>query len=366
MLYSAREQDGALRAVGLLRAEVLADERRGGVRHAPRRQEREDDDPDRDRVARERRAPEAREDAHEADPARRPDERLEIAAAREPQRARASSSGRGAGAPAGSRCAPSRARASTSWRQTAMPRPRRRRDGRARDAERRERPEAEDEARVEDEVDDVREPQDAHRDRRVAGAAEDRVDEEEQDDDDVAAEHHPRERRAGRDDVGRPPPSARGAAARGARPRSPSGTATRTPSAIACTAVARRALGVLLADPPRDHRRRRHREPDRERVEEREHRLRQPDGRDRAAPELRHPEDVHDGEDRLERHLEHHRHREQDDRAPDGPFREVPATRAAPRAASRGRRETKKRRAETARREDYAPGSRLSPRFPKR
>ncbi len=48
---------------------------------------------------------------------------------------------------------------------------------------------------------DVREPQDAHRDRRVARAAEDRVDEEEEDDHDVPAEHHGHEPRARRDDV---------------------------------------------------------------------------------------------------------------------------------------------------------------------
>jgi len=50
----------------------------------------------------------------------------------------------------------------------------RRRDGGSGDAEARKRTEAEDEARIEADVDRVRNPQHAHRDRRVAGAAKDR------------------------------------------------------------------------------------------------------------------------------------------------------------------------------------------------
>ena len=45
-----------------------------------------------------------------------------------------------------------------------------------------ERPQAEDEARAEHDVDDVREPEHPHRDRGVARAAEDGVDEEQQQD----------------------------------------------------------------------------------------------------------------------------------------------------------------------------------------
>ena len=117
---------------------------------------------------------------------------------------------------------------------------------------------------------------------------------------------------------------------RGARsaPMTPRGTAIETPERDRLHGRARGAVPVPLADPPRHGRGRGDREADRERVEEREHRFRQADRRDGAGAELRHPEHVHDREDRLERHLEDHRDREEDDRAPDRTFGEV-AVRAA-------------------------------------
>ena len=80
---------------------------------------------------------------------------------------------------------------------------------------------------------------------------------------------------------------------------------------------ARRAVRVLLADAPRDERHRADRQPHRDRVDDRQHRLGQADRRDRIGAEVRHPEHVGDGEDRLHRHLDHHRHREHDHRPPD-------------------------------------------------
>src|SRR5438093_1264021 len=76
-------------------------------------------------------------------------------------------------------------------------------------------------------------------------------------------------------------------------------------------------LRVLLADAPRDGRRGADRHADRDRVDEREHRLRDPHGRDGVRAELRHPEDVRDREDGLHDHLRDHGDREQDDRPPD-------------------------------------------------
>ena len=61
------------------------------------------------------------------------------------------------------------------------------------------RADAEDQARPEDDVDRVREPQHAHRDRGIARAAEDGVDEEEQHHGAAAAQHDARERRSGRE-----------------------------------------------------------------------------------------------------------------------------------------------------------------------
>ena len=60
----------------------------------------------------------------------------------------------------------------------------------------RERPEPEDQARIEDEVDDVRHPQQPHGDRRVACAAKDRVVEKQHDDGAAAAQRNARVARA--------------------------------------------------------------------------------------------------------------------------------------------------------------------------
>ena len=156
----------------------------------------------------------------------------------------------------------------TSWRTTARPRPVVVATAAPVTPSAGKRPEAEDEARVEDEVADVREPEDAHRDRRVAGAAEDRVDEEEEHDHDVAAEHHGREPRARGDDVGSR--AHEGEKARGQRGADDAeGDRERDAERNRLHGRARGPLAVPLADPPRDHRGRGHREPDRERVEDR-------------------------------------------------------------------------------------------------
>src|SRR5215213_3070868 len=76
----------------------------------------------------------------------------------------------------------------------------RRRDRSADDAELWKRSESEDQTRAEENVDPVREPQGAHRDRSVARATKDRVNHEEHYDADIAGEHHSRERRAVFDD----------------------------------------------------------------------------------------------------------------------------------------------------------------------
>src|SRR5215213_8548106 len=65
-----------------------------------------------------------------------------------------------------------------------------RRDRGANDAELRKRTKSEDQTGAEQDVDPVREPQRAHRDRSIAGATKDRVDHEEHHDADVAGEHH--------------------------------------------------------------------------------------------------------------------------------------------------------------------------------
>ena len=76
---------------------------------------------------------------------------------------------------------------------------RRRRHRRARDAEAWKRAEAENQTRIEHDVDRVRDPQHAHRNRRIAGAAKNRVDEKQREDDAVEAENDARVQRVGED-----------------------------------------------------------------------------------------------------------------------------------------------------------------------
>ena len=99
------------------------------------------------------------------------------------------------------------------------------------------RPDAEDEARAEHDVDRVGEPEHAHGDRRVARAAEHGVDEEQQQDGAAAAQHHRVKRAAGPDHVvtgaherEQPGPEERLRSCR--RPRRPPGRAM-----IDCTAA---------------------------------------------------------------------------------------------------------------------------------
>ena len=78
-----------------------------------------------------------------------------------------------------------------------------------------------------------------------------------------------------------------------------------------------RALGILLADAPGHRGRGANRDADRHRVDGRHQRLGEADRSHRVRAEAPDEEDVHDREHRLHHHLEHHRHGEQDHRAPD-------------------------------------------------
>ena len=176
------------------------------------------------------------------------------------------------------------------------------------------RPPAENETRPEYDVQCIGEPQRAHREHRVACAAKDRIDEEDEKHGGVAAEHDPREIGAHRDDrivsahqsqdVGREE-TEHDAHCRG------NGDAKYDdlPGRL------RRPLGILLADSSRDDRGRGERNPNCDGVDERHDRFGQADHGHRLLAETRHPEHIDDGEERLHDHLEHHRNREQQDRA---------------------------------------------------
>ncbi len=162
----------------------------------------------------------------------------------------------------------------------------RRPDRRARHAQPRERPDAEHQQRTQDDVDQVRDREHAHRDGRIAGTAEDGVDEEDQQDDDVAAEHDAGVVLAHRDDVRR---SAH-------HPQQP-GREEHNAERDALHRRLRRARRVLFSNTACDHRSDADRQAHRRRVDERQHRLGEPDGRDGAGTEVPRPEHVRDGKE---------------------------------------------------------------------
>jgi hypothetical protein len=174
----------------------------------------------------------------------------------------------------------------------------------------------------EHDVQDVREPQRAHRGGSVACAPEDRVHDEEEEDGHVRAQH---DRGVGRpvvDDLRRRAHRAEQAwGERPARDTEEDGSGEGAQEHL--KGRGRGGIEVLLADAPRDERRGAGREPHRESVDGREHRLGESHRGDGIRAEPRHEDDVDDGEERLHRHLEDGGHGEEDDRATDRDARQI-------------------------------------------
>ena len=177
------------------------------------------------------------------------------------------------------------------------------RDRRADDAQLRKRPHAENQQWSKHDVDRVGEPEDAHRDRRVAGAAKNAVDQKQHHDARVPAEHHPREARSSRDDV-----------LTRAKIRSNDSTTTPMTASVTATSGPAPASGRPPGRPRRDcshqcvaRRSRSLRSKARPRTYRRSpSRLGQSDRRDRRLAKSRDKEDVGDRKNALEHHLENH------------------------------------------------------------
>ncbi len=176
---------------------------------------------------------------------------------------------------------------------------------------------AEDQKGIENHVADVGDPERPHRNRRVARPTENRVDQEEQKDDDVAAEQHPGVAGARGDDVRRGPHEPEQVVGEDAA-KDGNGDGDEHAEGDRLHGGAGGAFGILLPDPSRHHRGGADTEAHAEGIDATEHRLGEPDGGDGAGSEPPDPEDVDHGKHRLERHLEHHRYREQHQRPPDG------------------------------------------------
>ena len=177
--------------------------------------------------------------------------------------------------------------------------------------------------------------------------------------DDVAAEHDARVRRARArstsGDAPMTPSSSRRRRAAGDAEHDRHARPSRMPCAAACAAPSRSRSPVRRATIAR----RDDRQPHRDRVDEREPRFGEADGRDGGRAELGDEEHVADGEHALHDHLEHHRNGEDEDRARDGAFGVV-AVRAAQRFAD-GVPRSRRARARVRR-----PPRRVSPRWTQR
>src|SRR5438876_3755793 len=178
---------GSFRALRLLGAQVLANERCGGVAKAPTRHQHKDEYANRDGVAGERCRAEDADDADEADPTGVRDGKLQDAGQRDAQEAEQD-------AEVDMKLAAENADALRAAEETieliehADAAAGEGRESRTGDSKFWERSPAEDEARVENEIDDVGDPEQTHGDGGVTRAAEDGVVEKEEHDGGATAE----------------------------------------------------------------------------------------------------------------------------------------------------------------------------------
>jgi hypothetical protein len=285
------------------------------------REQRKDDQTNADGIAGERRAAELRQDPDETDITGRTNQNLDRSRAGKPQHGfhdrqierEISTGDADAAAPADERhqlIEDSGAASDVRGHRGAG------------NAQRRKGPEAEDETRPEGDVQQVAQPQHAHGDRRIAGSTKDRVQQKQQHDGGVAAEHGSGEAATGLNDFRRPSHQSeqRRRVRRADQGNDGCHDRAEHDGLAGHTSGAR---GIAFPHAPRDKRRRANREPHGDGVDHGEHRLSQTDGRNRVGTEVRHPEHVHDGEDRFHRHLHHHRHGEHDDGPADGSGRVI-------------------------------------------
>ena len=194
--------------------------------------------------------------------------------------------------------------------------------GGPRKPELRERPQPEDEARVEHDVDPVREPERPHRGLGVPRSPQDGVVQEQQDDRGHPRVHDPGVGGADRDRFGVRSHQGQHAGSED-HPDDTERQGHHQPEPDRLHARARRSPPVPLAVASRHHRGDREREPDRQRVHQADRGFGDPRGSERRSPEAGDEERVHHGEDRLADHLERHRDREHEHRGGERAGRQV-------------------------------------------
>ena len=186
--------------------------------------------------------------------------------------------------------------------------------GRARHAQPRERSPAEDEAGIEHQVDDVRHPQQAHGDGCISRAAEDRVVQEQQQHRTTAAQADSGVPAAHRDDLRRGSHQSQQARSQ-QQARQSNRQRNNEPERNGLHRGNSRTLGIFFPDAARHHRGGRQTKPHAHGKHQAQHRLRESDGGHGIGSEASHPEHVHHGEQRLQHHLQHHGHGQQENGA---------------------------------------------------
>ncbi len=178
-------------------------------------------------------------------------------------------------------------------------------------------PQTQNEAWIEAKVDEVGQPQDAHGDRRVTGAAEDGVHQEEHQDDPRAAQHDPR--------VGRSHMQNRRACAhqrqKPGRERKAHGKdqrGNRYAQNDGLHGGLSRARLVLFSDPARYYGRCSHAQSHGHGKDHHQHTFSNPDRGGSVRAQMRDKENIDDAEERFHRHLQHHGHSQQHNRTVDG------------------------------------------------
>jgi len=312
-VVKAGAPDGSFRALRLLGAEVLADEGCGGVAEAPTGHQHEDEDANGDSVAGKGRGAEDADDADEADPTGVSDGELQDAGERDTQEAKqdAKVETNLAAQDADAFCAAQEAIELVEHADAAAGEGCESRSG---DAQFREGAPAEDKARVEDEVDDVGDPQQAHGDGGVTRAAEDGVVEKEHHDRSAAAEGdagiagaNGNDLRGGTHQAKQVRPIKKARNADDGRDRESNGDGLNAGNG--------RAGWIFFADAAGDHSRGRKAKAEANGHDEAEQRFGEANGSDGVRAKAADPENVDDGEKGFQNHFHNHGNGEEENRA---------------------------------------------------
>jgi len=312
-VVEAGAPDGSFRALGLLGAEILADEGGGSVAEAPAGHQHEDEYANGDGVAGERRRAEDTDDTHKADPTGVGDGELQDAGERNAQQAEQDTEvdAKLVAQDANALRATEEAVELIEHADAAAGEGG---EGGAGDAKFGERPPAKDEARVEDEIDDVGDPEQTHGDGGVTRAAEDGVVEKEKHDRSAAAESDAGVAGADGNDL-------RGSTHQAKQIRGVEETRNadkggdRDSYDDGLHACNSRASGIFFADPASDHGGGGKAQAEADGHNEAEERFGEADGGDGVRAKTADPEDVDDGEKGFQHHFEDHGNGQQENGA---------------------------------------------------